>query len=94
MRVGIWLYGLGTVVTGILDLVWRAFEASHQPIRALGHIPGEHVLAGIAGAWLVAAGVAILLEIFGTWSRVWLSCFLVLPLFREFGTSWRRGFLR
>jgi uncharacterized membrane protein len=61
MRVGIWFYGLATVITGILDLIWGAFEASHQPIRALGpHIPGERVLAYIAGAWLVAAGAAIL----------------------------------
>jgi uncharacterized membrane protein len=61
MKVGIWFYGLTTVVTGILDLVWGAFEASHQPIKALGqHIPGERVLAYIAGAWLVAAGVAML----------------------------------
>jgi uncharacterized membrane protein len=61
MRVGIWFYGLATIITGILDLVWGAFEASHQPIKAMGrHIPGEHVLAYIAGAWLVAAGLAIL----------------------------------
>lgn len=36
MRAGIWFYGLATVVTGILDLVWGAFEASHQPLRAPG----------------------------------------------------------
>jgi len=48
MRVGVWLYGLATVVTGILDVVWRAFEASHQPIQALGHIPGERALACLA----------------------------------------------
>jgi uncharacterized membrane protein len=61
MKVGIWFYGLATVVTGILDLVWGAFERSHQPIKAMAqHIPGERVLAYIAGAWLVAAGVAIL----------------------------------
>lgn len=61
MRVGVWLYGLATVATGILDIVWRQFEASHQPIRALSqHIPGEPVLACIAGIWLVAAGIAIL----------------------------------
>ena len=61
MRGGIWFYGLATIITGILDLVWGAFEASHQPIKAMGrHIPGEHVLAYIAGAWLVAAGLAIL----------------------------------
>jgi uncharacterized membrane protein YphA (DoxX/SURF4 family) len=60
MRVGVWFYGLATIVTGILDLVWRAFEASHQPIQALGHLPGERVLACLAGVWLVAAGAAIL----------------------------------
>jgi uncharacterized membrane protein YphA (DoxX/SURF4 family) len=61
MRVGVWLYGLATIATGILDVVWREFEASHQPIKALGqHIPGEQVLAVIAGIWLVAAGIAIL----------------------------------
>jgi uncharacterized membrane protein len=61
MRVGVWLYGLATVVTGVLDVVWREFEASHQPIKALSpHIPGEQVLACIAGIWLIAAGIAIL----------------------------------
>jgi hypothetical protein len=48
------------VVTGILDVVWQEFEASHQPIKALGHIPGEQVLATVAGIWLIAAGMAIL----------------------------------
>ncbi len=61
MRVGVWLYGLATIATGILDVVWRQFEASHQPIKSLGqHIPGEPVLAVIAGIWLIAAGIAIL----------------------------------
>jgi hypothetical protein len=55
MRVGVWFYGLATVVTGILDLVWGVFEASHQPIQSLGHFSGEHVLAYLAGVWLVAA---------------------------------------
>jgi uncharacterized membrane protein YphA (DoxX/SURF4 family) len=61
MRVGVWLYGLATIATGILDIVWREFEASHQPLKTLGqNIPGEQVLAVIAGIWLVAAGIAIL----------------------------------
>jgi uncharacterized membrane protein len=61
MRVGVWIYGLATVVTGILDIVWGQFEASHQPIQSLGqHIPGQQILAYIAGVWLVAAGTAIL----------------------------------
>jgi hypothetical protein len=61
MRVAVWLYGLAMVATGVLDVVWRVFEASHQPIKALSpHISGEPVLACIAGIWLVAAGIAIL----------------------------------
>jgi len=61
MRVGLWIYGLATVVTGIVDIVWGAFEPSHQPMQALGlHIPVSQILAYIAGAWLVATGMAIL----------------------------------
>jgi hypothetical protein len=63
MKVGVWFYGLGTVLTGILDIAWGAFDASHQPIQALGiNLPGQHILAYVAGVWLVAAGVAILLR--------------------------------
>jgi uncharacterized membrane protein len=60
MKVGVWFYGVGTVLTGILDIVFRAFDASHQPISALGNVPGQNVLACVAGAWLVAAGLAVL----------------------------------
>ncbi len=61
MKIGVWFYGLGTVLTGILDIAWGAFDASHQPIQSLGkNFPGQHLLAYIAGVWLVAAGLAIL----------------------------------
>jgi uncharacterized membrane protein len=61
MRVGVWLYGLATVITGILNIVWGEFEPSHQLIKSLGeHIPGQQILACITGVWLVAAGLAIL----------------------------------
>ena len=61
MKVGVWFYGLGTVLTGILDIAWGAFDASHQPIKSLGkNLPGQHILAYVAGVWLVAAGLAIL----------------------------------
>src|SRR5580698_345204 len=61
MKVGVWFYGLGTALTGILDVAWGDFDASHQPIQALGkNLPGQHLLAYIAGVWLVAAGLAIL----------------------------------
>jgi hypothetical protein len=61
MKVGVWFYGLGTALTGILDIAWRAFDTSHQPIQSLGkNLPGQHVLACVAGLWLVAAGLAIM----------------------------------
>lgn len=60
MRVGVWLYGLATIATGLLDIIWRQFEASHQPLKALGNVPGEEALAIIAGILLVAAGIALL----------------------------------
>jgi hypothetical protein len=61
MKVGVWFYGLGTALTGILDIAWGAFDASHQPIQSLGkNLPGQHILAYVAGIWLVAAGLAIL----------------------------------
>src|ERR1700677_3713987 len=61
MKVGVWFYGLGTALTGILDIAWGKFDASHQPIKFLGQsVPGRHILAIVAGVWLVAAGLAIL----------------------------------
>ena len=61
MKVGVWFYGLGTALTGILDIAWGAFDGSHQPIQSLGkNFPGQHILAYVAGVWLVAAGLAIL----------------------------------
>ena len=60
MKVGVWFFALGTVLTGILDLAWRAFDPSHQPIQSLGRVPDANILACIAGVWLVAAGLAIL----------------------------------
>jgi uncharacterized membrane protein YphA (DoxX/SURF4 family) len=61
MKIGVWFYGLGTVLTGILDIAWGEFDASHQPINSLGmNLHTQHVLAYVAGLWLVAAGLAVL----------------------------------
>jgi hypothetical protein len=61
MEIGVWFYGLGTALTGILNIAWGAFDASHQPIQSLGkNFPGQHILAYVAGVWLFAAGLAIL----------------------------------
>ena len=61
MKVGVWFYGLGTALTGILDIAWGDFDASHQPVQALGkNLPGQHLFAYVTGVCLVAAGLAIL----------------------------------
>ena len=61
MKIGVWFYGLGTALTGILDIAWGAFDPSHQPIQSLGkNLPGVQILAYAAGVWLVAAGLSML----------------------------------
>lgn len=60
MKAGVWFFGLGTALTGILDVAWRAFDVSHQPIQSLRNVPGQNILACVAGLWLVAAGFAVL----------------------------------
>jgi uncharacterized membrane protein len=92
MRVGVWFYGLATALTGILDIVWGEFEASHQPIKSLGqNLAGQRILAYIAGIWLVAAGLAILWRrtarigaagsavIYGIFALLWLPRFYTVP---------------
>lgn len=60
-RVGLYLYGLGTIAAGVMDLRWGDFDPSHQPIQAFGdHIPGREILAYITAVWMIAGGVAIL----------------------------------
>jgi hypothetical protein len=60
LNLGVWFYGLGTVLTGILDIAWRSFDSSHQPINSLGNVPGQHILACIAGVLMVTTGLAVL----------------------------------
>jgi uncharacterized membrane protein len=61
MRIGVSVFGIASVASGILDLVWGEFESAHQPIQAWGdHIPGVTIFAYIAAVWLIAGGTAIL----------------------------------
>jgi uncharacterized membrane protein YphA (DoxX/SURF4 family) len=61
MRLGVYVYSLATVAAGIFDLVWRDFDASHQPIQAFGdHIRGRELFAYITAIWMIAGGAAIL----------------------------------
>ena len=84
MKVGVWFYGLGTGLTGILDISWGDFDASHQPIQALGkNFPGQHLLAYVAGIWLVAAGLAIL------WRRsAWIGAAASAIAYLIFAAFW------
>lgn len=61
MKIGVYIYVLGSVAAGSLDFIWADFDPAHQPIQAWGdHIPGREVLAYITAIWLVVAGLAIL----------------------------------
>jgi uncharacterized membrane protein len=89
MQVGVWFYGLGTVLTGILNIAWGAFDASHQPVNALGkNLPGQQIMAYVVGVWLVAAGLAILwrrsAKIGAAASAIVYSGFAALWLFRYY----------
>jgi hypothetical protein len=61
MKVGIWFYGLGTALTGILNIIWGDFDATHQPLKSLGvSLPAHNIMAYVAGAWVAAAGLTVL----------------------------------
>src|SRR4051812_13262870 len=84
MRAGVYTYAAGSTAAGILDLIWRDFEAGHQPIQALGdHIPGREILACIAAIWLVAGGAAIL------WRRTARAgAVALIGIYLVFGLFW------
>jgi len=61
MRIAIFVYGLAAMATGIVDLVYGAFDPAHQPIQAFGdHVPGSHALAYVVGVCLIVGGAAVL----------------------------------
>ena len=91
-NLGVYVYGLGSLAAGVFDLIWRDFDASHQPIQAWGdNIPGVTILACIAGVWMVAgalallwrrserAGGAALAGIYFVFAMFWLPRFYTAP---------------
>ena len=59
------LFALGSVGSGIIDLLWGQFEAAHRPIQAWGdHIPGLKLLLWTSAVALIAAGVIVAFERF------------------------------
>jgi uncharacterized membrane protein len=85
MRIGIYVYAVGSVAAGIADLVWREFEPAHQPIQAWGeHIPGVTIFAYIVAFGLIAGGMALLwrrtTEFGGALLAVVYGIFVLFPL--------------
>jgi hypothetical protein len=61
MKIGLAVFGIASIASGILDLVWGEFEPAHQPLQAWGsHIPVMTIFAYIAAVWLIAGGAALL----------------------------------
>jgi uncharacterized membrane protein len=60
VKLGIYLYGIGTVAAGVFDLIWGEFEPAHQPIQAWGDVPHHWVVAYVAAVCLILAGAAVL----------------------------------
>jgi uncharacterized membrane protein YphA (DoxX/SURF4 family) len=54
---GIRIYGLGAIATGLVGLVWGDFALQWEPVAA--GFPGRTALAYLFSALLVAAGVAV-----------------------------------
>lgn len=61
MRLGIHVYGLAAIATGVVDLVWRNFDPAEEPLQAFGTpFHGHRIFACVVAAILVIAGFAIL----------------------------------
>ncbi|HEX4169290.1 MAG TPA: hypothetical protein VHZ55_27825 [Bryobacteraceae bacterium] len=61
VKAAISLYALGSIASGVVNIVWGNFEPAHQPIQAFGdHIPGQRVFAFFVAVCLIAAGAALL----------------------------------
>ena len=58
---GVALLAFATIATGLVDLIWGAFDPEHQPIQAFGdNVPGAHPFAYVLGIALVAGGAMLL----------------------------------
>ncbi len=78
------VYAVGSIATGIVDLIWGDFEAAHQPIQAFSdHIPGREVLAYVAAIWLMVGGAAIFWRNIARWGAA-----LLAGIYFIFGIFW------
>lgn len=74
MRLGVYVYAIGTMAAGVFDLIWREFDPGHQPIRAWGdYIPGERMFAYVVAVALIVGGLAILSRRSARWGAMVLA---------------------
>lgn len=85
MRIGVAVFGIASVASGILDLIWGELEPAHQPLQAWSDsIPGMLILAHIVAVWLIVGGAAILwrrsLPFGGAALTILYGIFVLFPL--------------
>jgi hypothetical protein len=85
MKIGLAVFGIASIASGILDLIWGELEPAHQPLQAWGnHVPGMTIFAYIAAAWLIAGGAAMLwrrsLEFGAAALAILYAIFVLFPL--------------
>ena len=59
-----WIFfAVGSLASGVIDLLWNQFEPAHRPIQAWGdHIPGLTVLVWACGICFIVASITVLLK--------------------------------
>jgi len=57
---GIYVFGCGSIATGMVDLIWRDFATTWQPIQAFGNVEHREALAIVAAIALIVGGLAVL----------------------------------
>ena len=61
MKLGIVVYGIAVIATGLVNIAFGAFDPDHQPIQAWSdHVPGVRLWAYLTGILLVVGGAAVL----------------------------------
>jgi uncharacterized membrane protein YphA (DoxX/SURF4 family) len=84
MRLGIYVYGLAAIATGIMDIVWRGFDPAEEPIQAFGdNVPGRGIFAYAVAVLLIAGGAAVLRRRTGR-----LGCAALMIAYTIFAIFW------
>ena len=94
MKAAVLLYGAAAIATGIVDLIWGAFDSAHEPIQTFGdNLPVQRTLAYIVAVLLICGGAAlfsrrsarygaaVLATVYVAFAVFWLPRFHTAPLF-------------